>query len=59
MTERTVQELAINQLELCKEHNTRVNTKTIVCEHISRIGLIYSINVNYASIAHYEYEACQ
>ena len=58
MTERTVWELAIDQLELCKEYNTRVNIKTTAYEHTSRTELIHGINVNYASIVHYQYEVC-
>ena len=59
MTERIVRELAIDQLELCKEYNTRVNTKTTVYEYTSRIGLIYGININYTLIVYYEYEVYQ
>ena len=55
-TKMTMRELVLDQLDICKEFNTRVILKTISCEHTSRTRLIYEISVNYLSPTYYEYE---
>jgi len=54
-----MRELVLDQLETYKELRTRVNLKTTLYKHTSRIELIHRTYVNYANPTHYEYKICQ